>query len=35
MKMEKGKAVYVFTVCVVGAIVICLIPYIFRIILIK
>lgn len=35
MKREKEKAVYVFMVCVVGAIIICFIPYVFRMILIK
>jgi|InofroStandDraft_1065614.scaffolds.fasta_scaffold04923_3 hypothetical protein len=29
-KEEQKKAIYVFTVCIVGAIVICFIPYLFH-----
>ena len=32
-KEERGKAIFVITVCLVGAIVICSIPYFFRLFL--
>ncbi len=32
-KDEQKKVIYVFTVCIVGAIVICFIPYLFHLFL--